>query len=381
MMHLPRGSVVAATAAGADVTRPAQLPNSVVWTGRVRRSTRQTNARQISALAVGLAVGLAVVVTIIVLAADRGLQAVIGTATSAGVSALGSTTLAVLIALTVVAVLYQVAAAGAARAAAGVPLPFAELLGVQFVAAAANRLTPVGLGSVAVTGRYFTRRGRLAPAQSAAALTSLSLLGGLADVAAFAILIAAGSAIGLAGAARELPTLAERLAAIIPRPAGWWLWTAGAAAVIGIGVGIVLWRRHRVARRVGAALRHYAAAVATLLARPRRLAGLLSASAATTLLLAAGFAAAAILTPAGLPSGDAGALMIGYMVAAAAGNLVPTPGGIGGVDAALVGVLLASGVPLAHAVATVLVFRLITFWAPALLGLCLVRGLRRRGAL
>lgn len=371
-MQCQRRRILAARPAVADLTRRARLSSGATRTGRRRRS-----AHRIAALAVSLVAAVA----IIVLVSDRGVRSSLGIATSAASSALGSTTATVLIVLTAVAVLYQVAAAAAARAAAGVPLPFAELVGVQFVAATANRVTPVGLGSVAVTGRYFTRRGGLAPAQSTAALTALSLLGGLADVAALAILIIIGSAVGLTGAAAELPTLAGRLAAIIPRPAGWWLWIGGGIAAVGVGIGVILWRRHRVAGRFAVAARRYMTAVAALLAHPARLAGLLSASAATTLLLAAGFAAATILAPTGLPLAEAGALMIGYMLAAAAGNLVPTPGGVGGVDAALVGVLLASGSPLAAAVATVLVFRLITFWAPALAGMFLVRGLRRRGAL
>ncbi|MGI8416226.1 MAG: lysylphosphatidylglycerol synthase transmembrane domain-containing protein [Nakamurella sp.] len=330
---------------------------------------------------IALAAGIALAALVAVLMTDQGLRTSVGTAASGAVSALRSTTVTAMVVLTAVAVLYQVAAAAAARAAAGVPLPFAELVGVQFVAAAANRFTPVGLGSVAVTGRYFTRRGRLTPAQSAAAVSALTLLGGIADLAAFTILIGVGSAAGLAGAGNELPTLTRRLLAIIPRPAGWWWWAAGAAVGIGIAIVLLAWRRRQAGSRLATAVRRYALSMAALLAHPGRLAALLSASAGTTLLLAAGFAAATILAPSGLPIGDAGALMIGYMVAAAAGNLVPIPGGVGAVDAALVGVLLASGIPLASAVITVLVFRLITFWAPAVIGACLVHRMRRRGAL
>jgi uncharacterized membrane protein YbhN (UPF0104 family) len=73
--------------------------------------------------------------------------------------------------------------------------------------------------------------------------------------------------------------------------------------------------------------------------------------------------------------------MIGYMIASAASNALPTPGGIGTADAALTGVLLAAHVPAGNALATVFAFRLLSFWVPALIGLCALAPLRRRGAL
>ena len=93
-----------------------------------------------------------------------------------------------------------------------------------------------------------------------------------------------------------------------------------------------------------------------------------------------GFAAAARLSP-DAPSAPFGALVVGYLIAAAAGNAVPLPGGVGSADAALVGVLVVAHQPAAAALATVLAFRLITFWVPALVGLFAAPVLRRRGAL
>jgi uncharacterized membrane protein YbhN (UPF0104 family) len=43
--------------------------------------------------------------------------------------------------------------------------------------------------------------------------------------------------------------------------------------------------------------------------------------------------------------------------------------------------LVTAGVPAGHALADVLVFRVITFWLPALVGLLAARQLRRVGAL
>ncbi|MDT4917631.1 MAG: hypothetical protein QOH89_2331 [Pseudonocardiales bacterium] len=297
-------------------------------------------------------------------------------------SAVAGLTWPVIGCLVAVSIVHYVAAAAASRAAAGVRLPVAELIAMQFTASAANRLTPAGIGGAGVIARYLTRRGQLAPAEAAAAVSSLALLGGLADVAAFAVVVGAGTVFGLAGAATEVPMLLSRLIGLVPVPVSWWRY-----AVLGIGVGVALTVaippiRHSTAVRRGRfAAGQFIHAVATLIRRPRRLATLMGASAATTLVLAAGFAAAAVVGPTALSPAGFAALMIGYMVASAAGNAVPTPGGIGTADAALAGVLLAAHATAAAALATVLAFRIVTFWVPALAGVALARPLRRRGAL
>ncbi len=53
-----------------------------------------------------------------------------------------------------------------------------------------------------------------------------------------------------------------------------------------------------------------------------------------------------------------------YMTANTVASAVPTPGGVGAIEAALIAVLTGAGVDSAVATSAVLVFRLITFWAP-----------------
>lgn len=286
----------------------------------------------------------------------------------------------ILACLVLVCVLHHTAAALAARAAAGVPLPAGELIAAQFAASAVNRLTPAGLGGTTLLGRYLHRRGGLAPAQATAAVSALAVLGGLADIAAFGALLAVGAVLGATSMTREAPALVTRLAHLVPT--GALPWTAG-AVLVAAGAAALLARRRLpgAARRIPDGSRRFLAQLTAVGRSPGRLVGLLTASASTTLLLAAGFAASAVLVPSGLPASDVGALMIGYMVAAAAGNALPTPGGIGSADAALIGVLAATSMPTATAVAVVLAFRAITFWAPAAVGLGALAALRRRGAL
>ncbi len=294
----------------------------------------------------------------------------------------GGITWSVVTCLIAVSICHHIAASVAVRAAAGVELPFVELVGVQYAAAAANRVTPAGLGSAGVTSRFLTRRGRLTGSQSAAAVSALALLGGTADAAAFAALIGVGAALGWTGTTGEVPLLLARLGALLPAPHGSLRWLLIALAVVAVALlGVVMTRRKSASRRAAAAVRGFGAGLAGLARRPLGLFTMMAGSASTTLVLAAGFAAAATLGPAGLPPHLFAAMMVGYMAAAAAANALPTPGGIGSADAALTGVLLAAHVPGSAAVATALAYRAVTFWAPAAVGLALVRPLRRRGAL
>src|ERR1700675_4767670 len=49
------------------------------------------------------------------------------------------------------------------------------------------------------------------------------------------------------------------------------------------------------------------------------------------------------------------------------GGLIPVPGGIGGIDAGLVGTFVLYGVPITSAASAVLAYRAIALWVPALL--------------
>lgn len=281
--------------------------------------------------------------------------------------------------LLIVAMLHYVASACAARAAAGRPMPVPELTAAQLAAAAANRFAPAGLGAAAVLGRFFVRRAGLPPAGATAAVVSLSVLGALADLAAFAVLVGLATLLHVPGAGHYVSALVSRLAHIVPISPAWW---PVAVAVVATATLLVLrLRKRRRLQRVTAVYRSMRIQLADLLSSPGRVAALCTASASTTLLLAAGFAAAAILGPADLPGATIGSLMIGYMIGNVAGNAIPVPGGIGTTEVTLAAVLTVPGASTTTAVATVVAFRLVTFWLPAVVGLGAAQWLRRRGAL
>jgi glycosyltransferase 2 family protein len=70
-----------------------------------------------------------------------------------------------------------------------------------------------------------------------------------------------------------------------------------------------------------------------------------------------------------------------YLTGSAIGSILPTPGGIGGVEAALTAGLTTTGIPGAVAVSAVLLFRLVTFWLPVPVGWIALNYLERKHAI
>ena len=73
----------------------------------------------------------------------------------------------------------------------------------------------------------------------------------------------------------------------------------------------------------------------------------------------------------------AGVLLVAYIIGQL-GSLIPIPGGIGGVDAGLIGTLALYGVDPADAAVAVIAYRGLLLAIPALLGLPALAVLRRR---
>jgi glycosyltransferase 2 family protein len=70
-----------------------------------------------------------------------------------------------------------------------------------------------------------------------------------------------------------------------------------------------------------------------------------------------------------------------YLTGSAVSSAVPTPGGIGAVEAALTAGLTAAGIPSAAAASAVLLFRLVTFWLPIPFGWGALKYLEHEQAL
>ena len=69
-------------------------------------------------------------------------------------------------------------------------------------------------------------------------------------------------------------------------------------------------------------------------------------------------------------------ILMGYLIGQL-GGLLPLPGGLGGIDAGLIGTLIVYGTPAAATAAAVVLYRVILFWLPLLAGAVAFISLRR----
>ncbi|MFF4525049.1 lysylphosphatidylglycerol synthase transmembrane domain-containing protein [Streptomyces bluensis] len=228
-------------------------------------------------------------------------------------------------------------------------LPVRRLLATQFAAGAANHLLPTGLGATAVNLRFMTVCG-VPLARSSAALALYLLAESVARVGLLlALLVAFPGAL--------------RLGALLPDTAAGPLMLA-AGVVLGVAV-VVLAAVRRVRTAALSFLRTALTEARSVHTRPARVLALWGGSFSFPLLQAA------VLTTVGLALGldvPVTHMVVAYLAATVAVALIPTPGGIGSVEAALVIALVAAGGPAAVATAVVLAFRIITVWLPLLPG-------------
>jgi glycosyltransferase 2 family protein len=240
-------------------------------------------------------------------------------------------------------------------------LSFFRTLLVQVAGSFITLVTPAAVGGVALNIRYLQRR--KIPAAVAAASV------GVAQVVAFVLhiaLIVIFAAIAGSSAKEHI------------QPPQWvWFVLAGlvalALAVVAVPAG-----RRALRARVSPMLGQMVPRLLEVAQQPRKLAlgigGALLLSLSYILCLAACVAAFGRSVP------IAGVAVV-YLTGSAIGSILPTPGGLGGVEAALTAGLTATGLPGAVAVSAVLLFRLLTFWLPVPFGWAALSNLERHKAL
>ena len=235
-------------------------------------------------------------------------------------------------------------------------LAFGRTMNVQLASSFANRLAPYGIGGAAVSERYLERTG--IPRATAIATVAVTVASG-------AVLhIVELAAVGMwLGRSRLLLTSAL--------PSGWKLLIGFVIVMTLLGVAVtVLLRRRDWLDRVRAA----AHSITEILRQPRRAALLIGGQ------LAANVAYIAALAFSVFAFGErpsAALVAAVFLAGAAIGSASPTPSGLGVVEASLVAGLMVGGVPAGPAVASVLTYRLATFWLPAAAGFFSFKSLQR----
>ncbi|MCC5475580.1 YbhN family protein [Streptomyces sp. NPDC059680] len=242
-----------------------------------------------------------------------------------------------------------VAAAFTRQGAVVQPLPKGRLLATQFAAASANHLLPTGLGAGAVNLRFMTVCG-VPLARSSAALALYLLAESVGRLGLLSVLLLA-----FPDALQLGPLLPDGSALPLMLGAGGLLVVAAAA--------VALVRPLRT--RVYAFVRDALGEARSVHTRPARALALWGGSLAFPALQAAGLAAVGQALRLPVPVAH---MALAYLAATVAVALVPTPGGLGSVEAALIVALVAVGGPAAVATAVVLAYRIITVWVPLLPG-------------
>lgn len=248
------------------------------------------------------------------------------------------------------------AASALAQQGAVVPrLPGPRLVAAQFAASAANHLLPAGLGAGAVNLRFLTRCG-LPAGRSAAALAVKA--GASAAVRLALIALLAPACPGLL----RLPHVSPTAVAVV----------LGAVVLAAVPLATPRWPRCR------RALATVVADLRALHSCPARAGALWGGSLAFAGLHA--LVLVAVTRAVGLPLAPLQVALL-YLAASSAAALLPSPGGLGSLDAALALAFTAAGAPGAAAASAVLGYRLLTVWLPLLPGLLVLAVLVRRKVL
>ncbi|MER6028903.1 lysylphosphatidylglycerol synthase domain-containing protein [Streptomyces sp. NPDC001851] len=234
-------------------------------------------------------------------------------------------------------------------------LPRRRLLAAQFAASAAGHLLPAGLGAGAVNLRFLMRCG-LPAGRSVGALVVKATAGAAVRLALIAVLTPACPGL------LRLPPLSPVTLTV----------AAGGLALLAVLPASPWWGRCR--RALSAALTDIRALHVSPVRAVALWGGSLAFAALHCLVLIA--VTRAVALP--LPPLQVALL---YLAASSAAALLPTPGGLGSLDAALALALTVSGAPTVAAASAVLGYRLLTVWVPLLPGLVVLGVLVRRKAL
>lgn len=260
---------------------------------------------------------------------------------------------------------YVGAALGLAGATPG-RVPLSEAFGAALASSFVSTFAPPGVGQVGLNIRYLQKRGlstSVAATASAAKETAvvvmhLLLLAGTALVA--------GSSGVLASEVSELPSVTV-VAGIL------------GIVLVAIGGALAVPRIRKEARdRILPAVRESATAMRSVVSSPTKVISLFGGVALVPLgnALCLYFSAVAF--------GIQDRMVAMFLISLTAGTLAqaaPTPGGLGAVESVLLASMTGIGIAAAPALATVVLFRLATFWVPILPGAIAFRVLTARDML
>ncbi len=238
-------------------------------------------------------------------------------------------------------------------------LPAGRTMAVQLAAAFTGRTTAAGIGFYGINIAFLERLGLPRTRAVAVVFLNRAVVGAVTGLATVFGLLVIGNAVpvGRVSIPAGLPVIVMIAVAVV---------ALVAFLVSPIG-------RRLVWRRVTAMLHELAHDLLPTLRRPVRALQLVGGSLLFLALQAVGLAATLAAFQPHFPLIPVLAV---YVVGSTLGQLAPTPGGLGAVEAATVAGMTAIGVGPTAAVAAVLTSRALTFWLPVLPGLVAFRLLQ-----
>jgi uncharacterized protein (TIRG00374 family) len=264
--------------------------------------------------------------------------------------------------------------------------PLAQLFAAQVAASSVNHVVPGSVGGMAVNVRFLQRSGL----SRTAAMAAVGL-NSIATLVTHLLLIVAVWVLAptlLPGGAVQ--SQLARITTLLPAASGsgrspTTVALVAVVAIAAVAVAVVTlrraglrgaWRRtHTHAAAITHRIVHELAALGAVVRNPGRALLLWIGSITSPVLHAIILIAVFKSLATGVP---ALTLALVYLVASAVSALVPSPGGFGALDVALVAGMVAVGTPSATAVAVVLGYRLVTVWAPLVPGALVFAFLLRR---
>ncbi len=223
-------------------------------------------------------------------------------------------------------------------------LRFSRTYMTQLAVAFSGLVAPAAIGNIALNTRYLQRAG--VPAGVAGASVGLAQV---FQFTSYATLLGVSGVLAGTGPQSAFQPPAKLVAAV------------PVVLLVGLGLFAVPRVRRFFAQRVVPQLRQVLPQVLAVFQRPRKLAELFGGA----LLLDASFVASLYCaTRAFGAEPPLAAVAVVYFAGAIIGSAVPTPGGLGGIEAALALGLSQLGVDSGTAVSAVILYRLCTYWLP-----------------
>ncbi|HNF06433.1 MAG TPA: lysylphosphatidylglycerol synthase transmembrane domain-containing protein, partial [Mycobacterium sp.] len=250
-----------------------------------------------------------------------------------------------------------VGAAAALWASADGVVSFRNLVIMQFANTFAATTTPAGVGGLALSTRFLQKAG-LGTLRATAAVALQQSVQVITHVALLIFFSVA------AGASADLSHFV---------PSATLLYLIGGIALGALGAFLFVPRLRRwLGTAVRPKLKEVGGELLELMREPKRLGVIVLGCAATTL-------GAALALWSSVEAFGGGTTFVTVTVVTMVGGTLasaaPTPGGVGAVEAALIGGLAAFGVPAAIGVPSVLLYRVLTCWLPVFVGWPIMRWL------